>query len=65
MLIMSPSPLKYAGQRGTHIPETKVPTSYAEQLFSISNLDNIGPARYVENLDELNQVHFGISESME
>jgi hypothetical protein len=32
------------------------------ELFSNPNLDNIGPARYIQNLDELNQVHMGIVE---
>jgi hypothetical protein len=44
------------------ILETTVPRSYADSMYSDPILDGIGPARYAENLSDLNRVHSGISE---
>ena len=53
---------EFYGDEPFSILQTSVPGSYADSLFSQPNLDNIGPAVYADDLDELNSVHSGISE---
>jgi len=53
---------KMFGSEPYRIIKTTVPQSYSDSMFSNPNLDGIGPARYADNLGELNRVHGGISE---
>jgi hypothetical protein len=47
-----------------HVIQVDVPTDVADQMFCLSSLDQIGPARYAESevLALINQNHQGISE---
>jgi hypothetical protein len=53
---------KFYGGGPFRVLETSVPRSYADSMFSNPNLDGIGPARYADDLGELNGVHGGIKE---
>lgn len=59
---MRTSGVKMFGNEPYQIIKTTVPKSYADSMFSNPNLDGIGPARYADDLDELNRVHGGIGE---
>jgi hypothetical protein len=47
-----------------HLVQIDIPDDVASQMFRLSSLDQIGPARYAEGdlLDQINQTHGGIVE---